>query len=157
MEPRGVVPTDLAYWGELDPRPVTFTPPPGLAGGSACETVVTTEHAGPADGQFVVRVPWRPTAEDVAQMAAGGTVWLSQWGGLAPHAIEVQPVGPDPLVAEGTEVYLDAFDAEGSRAWRQPLRTVADPPATLGDVLVDGGERVARSALDPAPDPAAEL
>lgn len=73
----------LEYWADENPKPVTFDhPDPDV---KACATVVTGTPAEP-----VVRVPWQPSPEDIAALAAGGTVWVSCWGGLPPHQLEVQ-------------------------------------------------------------------
>lgn len=35
--------------------------------------------------------PRNITPAEIAALAAGGTIWLSTWGGLPPHQIEVAP------------------------------------------------------------------
>lgn len=105
MQPRPTAPTDLDYWREHNPRPTTFTPPTGLADAEPCEAIVTDV----GDEVAVVRVPWSLSAEEVEQLAAGGTLWLSTWGGLPPHQLEVQPspagkpaaTEPSPVVGAG--------------------------------------------------------
>ncbi len=83
----------LAYWSEqMEAQPAVFLAPDGLDDGcSPCTGVVTRPlEPGPMDGMQVVRVAWRPDDEDLAALAAGGVVWLSTWGGLPPHMLEVQ-------------------------------------------------------------------
>lgn len=75
----------LAYWSELAPSVVTFNAPDGMSDCTPCQAVVT--HPGI---EAVVRVPWRPDEIELAHLARGGTIWLSTWGGLPPHMLEVQ-------------------------------------------------------------------
>lgn len=78
-----------AYWSELDPVLAEFQPPEGMDSCAPCVALVTK----PSDGTdaFVVRVPWRPDEVELAHLAHGGTVWLSTWGSLPPHMLEVAP------------------------------------------------------------------
>lgn len=77
----------LAYWADqFEAAPVTFAPPPGMPDCEACAAIVTDD-----EGQRVVRVAWKPNEIDLAHLARGGTLWLSTWGGLPPHMLEVQP------------------------------------------------------------------
>jgi hypothetical protein len=53
--------------------------------------VIVTQPRGPQDlGMRCVRVAWKPSEIDLAHLAQGGTIWLSCWGGLPPHMLEVQ-------------------------------------------------------------------
>lgn len=77
------------YWRDLDPKPVTFNPPPGMDDCDPAQAIVTaSESSMKVD---VVRTAWKPDEIDLAAMAQGGTVWLSTWGSLPPHMLEVQP------------------------------------------------------------------
>lgn len=80
----------LAYWADYEPRVVIFTAPDDPPDCVPCPGVVTTMRE---DGRefTVVRVAWKPNEIEVAQLAQGGTIWLSTWGGLPPHFLEVQP------------------------------------------------------------------
>lgn len=81
----------LAYWdGEVAAAITTFAPPDDLPGCAPCTAVVTLSNQPGNEAEMVVRTPWRPSDEDLAALAAGGTVWLSTWGGLPPHMLEVQ-------------------------------------------------------------------
>jgi hypothetical protein len=83
---------DLAYWADLDPHPVTFHAPQGLSGCAAANAIVTRSNGqGDMAEASVVRVGWKPNEEDLAQLAEGGTIWLSTWGGLPPHMLEIAP------------------------------------------------------------------
>lgn len=89
MTPADLTPEHIAYWDSSDDvlgpaTPVLFTGP-GDVTVADIETVVTET----ARGQ-VVRVPWKPDEIELAHLARGGTLWLSCWGGLAPHMLEVQ-------------------------------------------------------------------
>lgn len=87
--PRAITEDDLAYWAEHHPRIAVFTTPDErLAGVAPCEGIITTT-LGDNFGQCV-RVPVVLDADEVARLAAGGTLWLSTWGGLPMWMIEVQ-------------------------------------------------------------------
>lgn len=73
-----------AYWGGV---PITMKAPPGMDDCADCRAILTTDD----QGQNVVRVAWKPDEIDLAHLANGGTIWLSTWGGLPPHMLEVQP------------------------------------------------------------------
>ncbi len=77
----------MAYWGDLNPRPATFTGPGEIeAGVEPCPAIVTDgDQFGP-----VVRVAWTLSEIELAHLARGGTLWLSTWGGLPMHMLEVQ-------------------------------------------------------------------
>lgn len=93
----------VAYWAHLDPRPATFRAPEGVEDCGDAEVIITRSDAS-ADEQ-VVRVAWKPDEIELAALAQGGTIWLSTWGTLLPHMLEVQApdhVGhADPLVHAG--------------------------------------------------------
>lgn len=84
----------LAYWADLNPRVKTFAAPEGLADCEPCRAVVTCEMEPGDDGLSVgppiVRTPWQLDDEEIARLVQGGTLWLSTWGGLPPHMLEVQ-------------------------------------------------------------------
>jgi hypothetical protein len=92
MHPANAVTEDqMGYWAGYPAHLVRFQPPTdGPANCSPVATVVTHTDDG-----SVVRVPWRVDDIEVDQLRRGGTLWLSQWGGLAPHALEVQPPPED--------------------------------------------------------------
>lgn len=77
----------MAYWVDYDPHPRIFTAPDDPPGCTPCPALVTTD---PDTGQQVVRVAWKPDEIEVAALAHGGTIWLSCWGGLPAHMLEVQ-------------------------------------------------------------------
>lgn len=82
----------LAYWSDFETRVATFTAPEEQEVGIEPALGIITEPREPADlGVACVRVAWKPNEIDVAALAQGGTIWLSTWGGLPPHQIEVQP------------------------------------------------------------------
>lgn len=77
----------LAYWTDTMPaRPVVMRAPEGMEDCADCTSVVT--H--PVEGETVVRTAWKPDEIELAHLARGGTIWLSTWGGLPPHMLEVQ-------------------------------------------------------------------
>lgn len=81
------------YWAGHDARVVVFTSPADPPGCIPCPAIVTRVVE---DGRAfdVVRVAWQPDEVEVAHLARGGTIWLSTWGGLPAHALEVQAPGP---------------------------------------------------------------
>lgn len=79
----------LAYWADFDVRLCRFTAPDDPPGCIPCNAIVTTVNEEGRDFA-VVRVPWKPNEVEVAHLAKGGTIWLSTWGGLPAHMIEVQ-------------------------------------------------------------------
>jgi hypothetical protein len=82
-----LTPEHQAYW---DHAPITiFTAPEDPAGCVPCPGIVTRIIE---DGRSfaVVRVAWKPDEIEIAHLAKGGTIWLSTWGGLPPHMLEVQ-------------------------------------------------------------------
>lgn len=80
----------LDYWSEGDDmRIVIFTAPGDPPGCVPCPGIATRVIE---DGHefHVVRVAWKPDEVDLAHLAHGGTIWLSTWGGLPAHRLEVQ-------------------------------------------------------------------
>lgn len=87
MKPREITDDDLAYWAPLNPQPATFSGPGEVeADVQPCPGLITD---GDEFGR-VVRVPWTLDEIELAHLARGGTLWLSTWGGLPIHMLEVQ-------------------------------------------------------------------
>jgi ligand-binding sensor domain-containing protein len=81
----------LAYWADQMPaEAITMRAPAEMTDCSDCAAIVTE----PKDGEVVVRVAWKPNEIELAHLARGGTIWLSTWGGLPPHMLEVQEPAP---------------------------------------------------------------
>lgn len=91
MNPRPIVDADLAYWADQYPHLVTFTAPPGMPECEAAQALVTQV---PETSERAVRIPWQLDEIDLAHLAQGGTLWLSTWGGLPPHMLEVAAPPP---------------------------------------------------------------
>lgn len=86
MRPRPNTEADLAYWADMDPRPALISGPGEVEMNiEACPALITTTEEGP-----VVRVAWQLDEIELAHLAKGGTLWLSTWGGLPIHMMEVQ-------------------------------------------------------------------
>lgn len=82
----------LAYWSDFESRVAIFTAPNEQAVGIEPARGIITEPQDALDlGVQCVRVAWKPSEIDLAHLAQGGTLWLSCWGGLPPHMLEVQP------------------------------------------------------------------
>lgn len=89
MQPREITPGDRELWAELHPREFTFAAPEQVSPDAVlpCQALVTDD----ADGisHQVIRVPWQPDDNDIARIAAGGTIWLSSHSMLPVHSIAV--------------------------------------------------------------------
>lgn len=98
MQPREIRSTDLDYWANQNPRPTVFTAPGEQeAGFEPCPGIIT-DDVDLNPGGIVVRVPWKLDEIELVHLAKGGTLWLSTWGGLPPHMLEVQaPTDGPPL------------------------------------------------------------
>jgi hypothetical protein len=82
----------IAYWREYEARISVFTAPEEQEVGIEPAVAIVTEPRTPQDlGVSCVRVAWKPDEIELAHLAQGGTIWLSCWGGLPPHMLEVQP------------------------------------------------------------------
>lgn len=77
----------LAYWADqMEASPIVMRAPEGMDDCADCSAIVTTNQRR----ESVVRVAWKPNEIELAHLARGGTIWLSIWGGLPPHMLEVQ-------------------------------------------------------------------
>lgn len=84
MNPRLIEPTDLAYWDHLAPIVTMWgSSDPDV---EPCPSIVTDCESG---GSRVTRVPWVLDEIELMHLAKGGTLWLSIWGALPPHMLEV--------------------------------------------------------------------
>lgn len=84
-------PEHLDYWSGFETKVMTFTTPAEREVGIEPATGVVTAPRDEADlGVACVRVAWKPNEVEMAQLIEGGTIWLSTWGGLPPHMLEVQ-------------------------------------------------------------------
>lgn len=84
--------THLSYWSGRETEVRTFTAPDEISVGIEPAVGVVTEPTDVADLNMpTVRVAWRPSGEDLRDLQEGGCIWLSCWGGLPPHMLEVQP------------------------------------------------------------------
>lgn len=89
MKPRPTTDADLAYWTDYDPKPAVIGGPPGEPDCLPCPALITREIRDGREGT-IVRVPFELDEIEVMHLAKGGTLWLSTWGGLPIHMIEVQ-------------------------------------------------------------------
>jgi hypothetical protein len=89
MRPVDPTPQQAAYWADR-------------YGGSLGAVVVGGPQEGPdivpcpalaheAHEGLVIRVAWQLDEIELAHLAKGGTLWLSTWGGLPIHLLEVVP------------------------------------------------------------------
>lgn len=78
-----------SYWADFyESGVVYFAPPKDSVDVDGCQAVVTRTE----EGEQAMRVPWKPDKNDLLKLMSGGTIWLSVWGGLPPHQLEVAPV-----------------------------------------------------------------
>lgn len=91
--------------GDGNPEAVkrVFAGPEDMPNVDPCEAVVHRSNDGVT---AVVRVPLELEPGDLEKLKAGGRVWLSMWGGLAPFAVEVvaPPVSALTVVRRKLEV-----------------------------------------------------
>lgn len=78
----------LRFWKDSYPNaaPITMRCPDGLENCNDCGAV---HHIGP-DGIREIHVAWKPNEIELADLARGGTLWLSVVGNLPPHYLTVQ-------------------------------------------------------------------
>lgn len=88
MRPRTITEADLEHWARFKPRPVTYAADDETF--LPCPALVTQVDDTEVGGGVVVRVPWQLDEIELAHLARGGTLWLSTFGGLPPHSLEVQ-------------------------------------------------------------------
>lgn len=116
-----ITPDHLAYWADLNPRVKTFAAPDGLDDCEPCRAVVTCEMEPGGDGfrvgPAIVRTPWTLSAVEINQLDNGGTLWLSTWGGLPPHMLEVQ-APTDSGVSEAEKAADERQDLRAAAAKR---------------------------------------
>lgn len=89
MKPRPIKDTDHQYWADYGPVATVIGGPPGEPDCIPCPALLTTEIREGREG-LIVRVPFELDEIEVMHLAKGGTLWLSTWGGLPIHMVEVQ-------------------------------------------------------------------
>lgn len=77
--------THAQYWADQEPLLKVFSCPDDMPDCVPAQAFVTT-----SGDEVVVRTAWRPSLADVEALKDGGVIWLSTWGGLPPHMLEVQ-------------------------------------------------------------------
>lgn len=87
MEPRPIKPADMDYWAGQQPTPTVIGGPPGEPDCLPCPALITREPESPCP---IIRVPYTMSEIELTHLAQGGTLWLSSWGGLPIHMLEVQ-------------------------------------------------------------------
>lgn len=101
MEPIPATPVQVAYWTERDgghQNEVVIGGPDEGPDVIPCPALVSTvfthdEAAGTMAAHSVVHVAYRLDEIEVAALAQGGTLWLTTWGGLPIHLVEVVAPG----------------------------------------------------------------
>lgn len=94
MDPRAATDAERDYWNEREGRshvPVVIGGPEEAPDVVPCPTLVT-----PGPGQRMCHVAYQLNEIELAVLAQGGTLWLSTWGGLPIHLLEVVPLDRSP-------------------------------------------------------------
>lgn len=89
MRPIQATEAQLAKWADEDPHVAVIGGPAEGPDVIPCPAVITFPEGRGAPP--VVRVAWQLDEIDLAHLAKGGTLWLSTWGGLPIHLLEVEP------------------------------------------------------------------
>lgn len=108
MKPRAITDADLGYWVDYHPEPTIIGGPPSEPDCIPCPAVITRGTHPNGGEQLIVRVPFELDEIELAHLARGGTLWLSTWGGLPIHMMEVQE---PPQPAESCPVVTRDPDA----------------------------------------------
>lgn len=90
MKPRPINDADMAYWADYSPVPQVIGGPPSEPDCIPCPALITRELREGRDDLLIVRVPFELDEIELTHLARGGTLWLSTWGGLPIHMMEVQ-------------------------------------------------------------------
>lgn len=90
MQPRPITDNDLGYWVDYDPKSTVIGGPPSEPDCIPCPAVVTRDVRDGREDQLIIRVPFQLDEIELMHLAQGGTLWLSTWGGLPIHMMEVQ-------------------------------------------------------------------
>jgi hypothetical protein len=100
MNPRAATEAEIAYWTEHDggdQMPTVIGGPKEAPDVIPCPALVSTVFVPADDGSMssypIVHVAFQLDEVEVAHLAHGGTLWLSTWGGLPIHLVEVVPRG----------------------------------------------------------------
>lgn len=91
MNPRHPTTADLRHWCERDQTPQRAVVIGGPEEGDdviPCPALVTIQPMGGHLVQ-VVHVAYQLDEIELAALAQGGTLWLTTWGGLPVHRVEV--------------------------------------------------------------------
>jgi hypothetical protein len=90
-EPTPATTDQMREWAErdgLDEYPVTIGGPPEGPEVIPCPALLACDvHRN----THMVHVAWQLNELELAALAQGGTLWLTTWGGLPIHSIEVTP------------------------------------------------------------------
>ena len=87
MEPVPATHEQIGYWSDRDGCPQSLVSIGGPEEGPTvipCPALVAREVNQ-------IHVAWQLNEIELAQLAQGGTLWLTTWGGLPIHLIEVVP------------------------------------------------------------------
>lgn len=87
MLPRQITQADFQYFEDLHPRHVTYAADNETV--EPCAAIVTDDVTG--GFAQAVNVPWVLDEIDLANLARGGTLWLTCLTGLPAHYLHVQP------------------------------------------------------------------
>lgn len=83
----------IEYWSGFPIKLGVFTASDDPPNCTPCNAIITLVNEDGRD-LSVVRAPWKPNEVELVHLAKGGTIWLSTWGGLPAHMLEVQEPWP---------------------------------------------------------------
>lgn len=86
MEPRTATPDEVAYWSDRDDQQVI---PYVLGGPEEGDGVIPCPTLIGMDAPAQCHVAYQLNEIELAALAQGGTLWLSTWGMLPVHLLEV--------------------------------------------------------------------
>lgn len=90
MKPRPTTDADLEYWADHHPVAIVIGGPPSEPDCIPCPALITCTPGVLTGTDKAIRVPYELDEIELAHLARGGTLWLTAWGGLPIHMLEVQ-------------------------------------------------------------------
>lgn len=93
MDPRPATDAEAEFWTERDGQPVK---PYVLGGPEEGDDVIPCPTLIAVDAPSRCHVAYQLNELELAALAQGGTLWLTTWGMLPVHLIEVVPKEPTP-------------------------------------------------------------
>lgn len=96
MDPRPATEQEIDYWSDRDGQQVR---PYVLGGPEEGDDVIPCPTLIGVDAPAQCHVPYQLNEIELAALAQGGTLWLTTWGMLPVHLLEVVPNERRPVDA----------------------------------------------------------